>query len=735
MTTMEHARISPDTPSCDTKNVGPPPLRPALFARYGSLADLRHDYPLVLVDRILDDAARQEDILLRPLTRVIDDALGAAAPKGPEGEAMRQQVLRLEGAIRRKVADGAEQWLSDIWRDCAAAMIQQSGESAFGPLDTRLETVRKRLSVDGAVIDCDARTPDRVLTHVWLAKHDAKARRFRKKVEGLILRLTDILKSDHMKSDEAHGPASLASAMGTTSEGAIDFSALSQVLTRARPEDRLPEDRVRRIERVLEVLRCQPFFGPGRASETCPNREAPYSYVFDSCSAALDAHRARLQDVLEFTKALTVAELEVVHCYEPELHDPVFDRFDESDLTAEQMELLPSALIRLRDGVTESAEVARAYEALACGLPMTVVIQVDDLLGPTAPEPPLNSFGSGTARLAAMAMGLNNAFVLQSSAAHLYRMQEGLVRGIHHEGPALFSVYSGATPTAPGLPAYILSAAATEARAFPGFTYDPSAGSDWAGRFDLSCNPQVERDWPVHEFDFVDSAGQRKTETVEFTFADFAIADTRYARFCHALEREDEFGRLDPIAEWLKLGEQANGDSAPFVFGIDADNALRREVVDEKISQAARRCNDAWRRLQELAGINNSHARRLLDQERRRREELAAPVEPAASPAPVAEAAVPDVAPEVAAETQPDGMPWIETPRCTTCNECTQISSTLFAYNDDMQAFVADPDGGTYRQLVEAAESCQVSIIHPGLPRDPEEPDLEALIERARPFN
>ena len=29
---------------------------------------------------------------------------------------------------------------------------------------------------------------------------------------------------------------------------------------------------------------------------------------------------------------------------------------------------------------------------------------------------------------------------------------------------------------------------------------------------------------------------------------------------------------------------------------------------------------------------------------------------------------------------------------------------------------------GTYRQLVEAAESCQVAIIHPGKPRDPSEP-------------
>jgi hypothetical protein len=52
-----------------------------------------------------------------------------------------------------------------------------------------------------------------------------------------------------------------------------------------------------------------------------------------------------------------------------------------------------------------------------------------------------------------------------------------------------------------------------------------------------------------------------------------------------------------------------------------------------------------------------------------------------------------------------------------------------------MQAYIADPDAGTFRQIVEAAESCQVSIIHPGQPREPNEPNLEDLTARAEPFN
>ena len=78
--------------------------------------------------------------------------------------------------------------------------------------------------------------------------------------------------------------------------------------------------------------------------------------------------------------------------------------------------------------------------------------------------------------------------------------------------------------------------------------------------------------------------------------------------------------------------------------------------------------------------------------------------------------------------------PYIETIRCSTCNECTQINPRMFAYNENKQAYIADLKAGTYKQLVEAAESCQVSIIHPGKPWDPSEAGLEELTERAKPF-
>ena len=58
----------------------------------------------------------------------------------------------------------------------------------------------------------------------------------------------------------------------------------------------------------------------------------------------------------------------------------------------------------------------------------------------------------------------------------------------------------------------------------------------------------------------------------------------------------------------------------------------------------------------------------------------------------------------------------------------------MFAYDGNKQAHIKDPSAGTYRQLVEAAESCQVAIIHPGKPRDPNEPGLDELLKRAEAF-
>jgi len=79
--------------------------------------------------------------------------------------------------------------------------------------------------------------------------------------------------------------------------------------------------------------------------------------------------------------------------------------------------------------------------------------------------------------------------------------------------------------------------------------------------------------------------------------------------------------------------------------------------------------------------------------------------------------------------------PYIETIRCTTCNECTNLNGKLFAYNAKKQAVFKDPRAGTFRDIVTAAERCPVEIIHPGTPLNPKEKDLDKWVKRAARFN
>ncbi len=109
---------------------------------------------------------------------------------------------------------------------------------------------------------------------------------------------------------------------------------------------------------------------------------------------------------------------------------------------------------------------------------------------------------------------------------------------------------------------------------------------------------------------------------------------------------------------------------------------------------------------------------------------------PAAAPA--APAAAPAASAAPAAVEEEEGLalePYIDSVRCTTCDECTKLNKKLFAYNDKKQAYIKDPKAGTFRQLVTAAERCPVRIIHPGTPLNPKEKDLAKWVKRAEPFN
>ena len=734
-------------------------LRPALFAGYGDLTRLRYDYPLVLAD-----GGEGEDAVAA-LSDVIDGILSGIAPQGIDGEFARKQLLGLEREIRSAVAGGAEGTLGELWRQAGERMVADADDEAGKDLADILAKGEAALAVDGQVIDCDGETPGRVLRHLWAAGQRQKNRRLRHRLDTLILGLDAILRADFAKSDAGHSADQLKGAMSGAFEAAFDFDAMSSILPQSAPDASLPEDRRLRLRATLKVLETQRFVP---ASELLKQdaAEAPYDFVFESCSVAMAAFEERLPELVALAKALSVAELEIDNRFKPLRHEQYFESFDQTSLRPDDLAQFPSYLVLLDGGLAAAAvERAKAIELLSSGLPIKVLVRTDDLLGEDGVTPGRTAVGGNSLHFANMAVGINSAYVFQSASAGMCRLSDRIVRGLDYAGPALFSIFSGGAGVNGSRASYLAAASAAESRGFPAFTYDPAAGPDWASRFSIADNPQVEADWPEHDLSYEAEHHQRIDEKLNFTFVDFVAADQRYAGHLAGLANGDVTNGLMPAGEYLQRKPDERRDSVPYVLMVDEQNVLRRIVVDEALIRAAERCGESWRALQELGGVHNSHAARLLESERQRWDEekqreldelraqaAAASAAPAAAPAPAASAPAAAGAPapvataaeaadvqeaEVAEPEVPARDPdefWIETARCTTCNECTDLNNRMFAYNDNQQAYILDPDAGTFAEMVVAAETCQVAIIHPGKPRNPKEPNLDELIKRAAPF-
>jgi len=718
-----------DRNALETPGTEPGHVRPALFGEYHDLSRLRTDYPLVLV------TGPTGGPWIKSLSDIVDELIQRTTEPGTAGEEKRRQILALEQVVRDKVYRGQAGLLSTIWDASIAELVRNGDGSSPGvseKLEASLRQAAEDLPLDGELIGFDVALSSRLVTRAWQESETLRSQRLQKRIDRLSQKLSDILKVNFMHSPGARKPKQLESSVGSADRNVFDFQAMARVLKTAPKAEPLPESRRLRIQSAIDVLESQRFVCPfpTRQKDGGPT----YNFSFDDCEKALTAFRERLSAMASLVKAISIAELEIDNHYNESRHDEFFEHFDEHRLGPRDLDLFPRYLVLIEH--TDDAAQAQILGILRAGLPFKILAQADDILGDDTLAAGQLSFGTQGQQLAKMALGLGQVFVLQSSAASLYRVNQQVFEGLSNNGPALFSVYCGS--------GYLESAAAQESRVFPYFVYNPASGPGQATRFSLADNPQPENDWPMHSMHYENPGHDYSEEQVAFTLVDFVAQFSRFAGHFACIHQSEWNAEFVSVAEFLALTHHERADKVPYVPLIDDDNILYRAVIDEKLMDAAERCREAWHGLQELGGINNSHAAAAVAEAKKSwLEEYVPPAAPAeakaeTAPTPQTEQA-PQAAPEPAAPVAEDTAPssddpWIETIRCTTCNECTQLNDRMFGYDAEKRAYIKDPDAGTYRELVEAAESCQVAIIHPGKPRNPDEPGLEELLQRAAPF-
>jgi ferredoxin len=240
---------------------------------------------------------------------------------------------------------------------------------------------------------------------------------------------------------------------------------------------------------------------------------------------------------------------------------------------------------------------------------------------------------------------------------------------------------------------------------------------------------------------------------------------------------------LMPLPDYLAARPEDLLGKLPFLWVVDDAYTLRQAVVPFAWLERCKERLDHWQFIQELGGVNSYHVQRAIEQaraawtaekdaeikamridmdaeiDRIRKEEAGKAMERLAdilldldsavpsSPKPAQIAAAPKAEPESIQATQtpfaaPEPAPsetssevWVESWRCTSCNDCIQLLPSVFKYNSDKQAEVINPKAGTYAKIVTAAEKCPAKCIHPGMPQNPNEPGLDELIQRATALN
>jgi pyruvate-ferredoxin/flavodoxin oxidoreductase len=250
--------------------------------------------------------------------------------------------------------------------------------------------------------------------------------------------------------------------------------------------------------------------------------------------------------------------------------------------------------------------------------------------------------------------------------------------------------------------------------------------------------------WPKYQLKYLEN-GREKTMEVAMTFADFAITEARFRKHFRKVPRDAWNDNMVPLADFLEMDADDRDGKFPYIWAVDPKQRLSRVLVAEKIVESCEERRDFWIMLRGLAGIRPEEPK-PEDIAQKIRAEVVGKIAQGlmqlagGDGSGLADLASNGTAPASAQTSDNKSAgdflaPWLETSECTSCDECIKLNGSIFAYNADKKAYIKDPKGGPYSDLVKAAEKCTARVIHPGLPADRSEKDVDKWIKRGEKYN
>ncbi len=484
----------------------------------------------------------------------------------------------------------------------------------------------------------------------------------------------------------------------------------------------------------------------------------------DAPSLAMGLFEGHMVKMAEGFKAMRIAELEIKGKYDKTEHDKFFAYFDWRQFSDEEYLLCPPLVTLGAEGTGFDSGFQSLSHSLVAGLPIKILVLDNQL--PNNPD-------SLRKEPSLIAMAHRTAFVQQGSISNTAHLLAGFIDGLNYRGPALWSVYASNQPEN-GLAnnSFTLqSKLAVESRAYPLVSFDPRQGKTWEECICLAGNPDLDQDWIIYTLDYTDEYGNKFAMDVPLTYADWALTEAQYAPHFKAVSADASSDDMVLLTDYIAMDAREQIENIPFIWAVHPQsNHLLKVVVSATMVTATQERKDFWHTLKGLSGNNRVEVdtQAIADQAKA---EMAQTITeglmsmvggdagaltriladvptvstktPVAAPKP-AEPKKAEAKPAAEAAKKPtiDKKPaapafepvWIDTPDCTTCDECVDIAPAIFQYNADKKAIVIDPTKGTFEDIVRSAEKCTAVIIHPGTPWNPDEPNLEKLIKRAEKF-